>query len=94
MKRLIYPVIGYIAVMILLYALKNTIIPSCGTYDSYINMVVFLLHIIMIIITIITVRYSVKDVNIRYLVNSGFGVFYLIMMYICLKFEIYQVLCS
>lgn len=91
---MIFSLVVYFFVMLILYFLKDTIVPTCDTYNSTINIIIFLLHLFMILISIFLVRSKIKDHNIRYLVNSGFTVFYLLMLYICLKFELYLVICN
>lgn len=94
MRKLLINIGAYIVAMIVLYLLKDTIIPACDTYNSSINIGIFLLHIVAIFSTILLVRKEFHDPNIRFIVNSGIGVFYLLMMYIFLKFGTFLVICS
>lgn len=94
MRKLIVSFTIYFIIIILLYLFKGTLVPACDTYDSMINFFVFSLHIVIIIINIIIVRKTIKDLNLRFIVNSGVAVFYLLMMYIILKFELLQVICN
>lgn len=94
MKKLLINIGAYAVAMVILYLLKDTIIPACDTYNSSINISVFLLHIVAIFSTILLVRKEFQDPNIRFLVNSGISVFYLLMMYLFLKFGTFLLICS
>ena len=94
MKKIIYIVGVYVTLMLILYFLKDTIIPACDTYNSTINISIFLLHVVFIFSSILVIRKEIENINIRYVVNSSMSVFYMLMLYIFLKFEIYLVICS
>ena len=94
MKKIGISIIIYAVIMIVLYYLKDTIVPACDTYNSSINIVIFLLHIIIIFSSILLVRKEIQNVNFRFLANSGIAVFYLLMLYIFLKFETFLVICN
>lgn len=94
MRKILISIGIYGALMILLYVLKDTIIPSCDDHNSLINIVIFILHIVVIFSSILFIRKEIQNINIRYIVNSGIAVFYLLMLYIFLKFEIFLVICN
>lgn len=94
MKKIGISIILYAVIMIVLFLLKDTIIPACDTSNSSINIVIFLLHIIVIFSSILLVRKEIQNVNLRFLANSGIAVFYLLMLYIFLKYETFLVICS
>jgi len=94
MKKIGMSALIYTSVMIVLYFLKDTIIPACDTYNSLINIGIFLLHLVTIFSSILLVRNEIQDVNIRFIANSGIAVFYLLMLYIFLRFETFLVICS
>jgi hypothetical protein len=94
MKKIGMSALIYTSVMIVLYFLKDTIIPACDTYNSLINIGIFLLHLVTIFSSILLVRKEVSNVNARFIANSGIAVFYLLMLYIFLKFETFLVICS
>ena len=94
MKKIGISILIYVLIMIVLYLLKDTIIPACDTSESSINIVIFLLHIIVILSSILLVRKEIQNVNVRFITNSGIAVFYLLMLYIFLKFETFLVICS
>ena len=80
MKKIGMSALIYTSVMIVLYFLKDTIIPACDTYNSLINIGIFLLHLVTIFSSILLVRNEIQDVNIRFIANSGIAVFYLLML--------------
>lgn len=94
MKRILGIISLYGLLMIILYFLKEVIVPECDTYSTTINLVIFVLHMIFIFSTILLTGNKIENVSTRYIVHSAIAVFYLTMLYIFLKFQIYQVICN
>ena len=93
MKKYITIFVLYAVLMLFLYFAKEIIIPTCDVHSTTINLSIFILHMIFIFCTILLTGGEIHNVSKRYIMHSAVAVFYLLMLYLFLKFQVYQVLC-
>ena len=94
MKRYIMILGIYVVLMVALYFTKELFIQTCEVHRTSINIGIFILHMVFIFVTILLTGNEIQNVSVRYIVHSALAVFYLTMLYLFLKFDVYQVLCN